>query len=76
MLGVYLSSMTKGVYHMHEVIEKLNIVYESGSGGRRYGPNGPRAPPSTFAGPSELSMRLRNVVPWERGMDPYSGAAA
>ncbi len=35
MLGVYLASVTKGIYHMHELVEKLNIVFESGSGGRR-----------------------------------------
>eukprot|EP00884_Botryococcus_braunii_P013982 jgi/Botrbrau1/22585/Bobra.176_1s0015.1 len=43
MLGVYLASVTKGVHHMHELVEKLNIIFESGSGGRRFlgvGPQG------------------------------------
>lgn len=80
MLGVYMSSVTKGVYHMHEVIEKLNVISESGSGGRRFAPPGPmgvKAPPGGFAGPGpDFVPRARNAGGGGSPIDFFSGSAA
>jgi hypothetical protein len=53
MLGVYLATVTKGVYHMHEVVEKLNVLFESGSGGRRFMPSELDIHKRTTGGPNK-----------------------